>query len=106
MTSLIGIYMAEWKENYPGITLHSKAPKFRESCSIISSIISPPTLKPILAKYADDTSVFSLNNNRRYAVTAITRHLKILWAWFLNVNKTQAILFCNLLENKLNKYKI
>lgn len=48
---------------------------------IINDIAS--YLHTFLVKYADDTCVFALNHNRRYAVIAITGALKIMSVWFL-----------------------
>lgn len=65
-----------------------------------------------LAIFADDTAIFAANNNRRYAIIAITKHLKLLsnyfinWKISINVDKTNAILFDNITEINLNKYKI
>ena len=52
-----------------------------------------------LAIFADDTCIFAANKNRRYAISAITKHLRLLSTWFakwrvaVNVNKTESILF-------------
>ena len=67
-----------------------------------------------LAVFADDTCVFSANNNRRYSILAITKHLKLLFTWFakwrvaLNDNKTESILFffLRLRQESRDNYKI
>lgn len=72
----------------------------------------PTYAHTLLATFADDTCIFSVKHNRRYAISAITHHLKILAIWFskwriaINIDKTQAILFSNLQQCNRDKYKI
>lgn len=49
----------------------------RISCMLFNHFINKMAIYPhtFLAKYADDTCVFSINQNRRYAILAITLHL-------------------------------
>ena len=52
------------------------------------------------------------NKNRRYVISAITEHFKLLSTWFakwrmaINVNKTESILFSRLRQESRDKYKI
>ena len=70
----------------------------------------PHHLHNHLAIFTDDTYIFSTNNNMRYAISAITKHLKLLSTWFakwrvaINVNKTES--FLRLKEESWDKYKI
>lgn len=101
--------------NYPAIFLPYSALQGSKICCTLFNLFNydiPVYPFTHLAKYADNTCVFSVNRNRHLTILAITRHLKLLsellrkWRIALYINKTQAIIFSNLKNETRDKYKI
>lgn len=99
-------------DNYP---CHAGVPQGSILAPTLYSIYTndaPKYLFTNYATFADDTCIYAINHNRKYAIVSINKHLKLLsnyfhkWKIAINVDKTKTILFENISRNNRDKQKI